>query len=145
MLVSAATCSTVRPSLLPSSTFDSSPPVVFSSKYSTISAHVSRVHCSPRRLHGGAATTKQRNRSLHFVRAVHSRHPLPGRSHFQRTRQRRNDPFCDVIGDRMITFAASALQYIVNGQDNPFQVLGDAAYRQRAGRGPSHGHGQCAQ
>jgi len=27
----------------------------------------------------------------------------------------------------------------------PFPVIGDAAYRQRAGRGPRHGHGQHAQ
>jgi len=43
----------------------------------------------------------------------------------------------DVIGDRMIPFAASAL-CIVNGEENPFQAIGDAAYRQRAGGGPSH-------
>jgi len=44
---------------------------------------------------------KQGNRRLHFVRAVHSRHPFP--------------------------------------------PTGDAAYRQHAGKGPSHGHRQYAQ
>jgi len=38
----------------------------------------------------------------------------------------------DVIGDRMIPFAASALQSIVNGEENRFPAIGDAAYRQRA-------------
>jgi len=31
-------------------------------------------------------TSKQDNRRSHFARAVHSHHPLPGRSHLQRTR-----------------------------------------------------------
>jgi len=39
-----------------------------------------------------AFQSKQGNRRLHFARAVHSRHPLPGRSHLQR--QQRNYPFC---------------------------------------------------
>jgi len=30
--------------------------------------------------------TKQGNHRSHFAGAVHSRHPLPGRSHLQRTR-----------------------------------------------------------
>ena len=50
----------------------------------------------------------------------------------------------DVIGDRMILVAASALQCIVNGEENPFPAIGDAAYRKLAG-GPSHGHRQHAQ
>jgi len=43
-----------------------------------------------------------------------------------------------------IPFAASAL-CIVNGEENPFPPIGDAAYRQHAGKGPSHGHEQHAQ
>ena len=31
----------------------------------------------------------------------------------------------DVIGDRMIAFAASALYCIVNGEENPFPAIGD--------------------
>jgi len=34
------------------------------------------------------------NRRSHLARAVHSHHPLPGRSHLQRMPQQRNDPFC---------------------------------------------------
>jgi len=37
---------------------------------------------------------KQANRRSHFAHTVHSHHPLPSRSHLQRTPQRRNDPFC---------------------------------------------------
>jgi len=44
-------------------------------------------------INGGLITT-QGNLRLHFARAVHSRQPLPGRSHFQWTRQWRNDPLC---------------------------------------------------
>jgi len=51
----------------------------------------------------------------------------------------------DVIGDRTVPFAASALQCIVNGEENSFTATGDAAYRQLAGRGPSHGHRQQAE
>jgi len=47
--------------------------------------------------------------------------------------------------DRMIPFAESALQCIVNGEENPFPAIGDAAYRQLVGGGPSHGHRQHAQ
>jgi len=43
------------------------------------------------------AQTQQGNRRLHFTRAVHSHHPLPGRSHFQRTQQRQNDPLCCIM------------------------------------------------
>jgi len=50
-----------------------------------------------------------------------------------------------IIGDRMIPFGASALWCIVNGEENPFPAIGDAAYRQHAGGGLSHGHGQYAQ
>ena len=45
----------------------------------------------------------------------------------------------------MIPFAASALECIVNGEENPFPPIGDAAYRKHAGGGPSHGHRQHAQ
>jgi len=48
------------------------------------------------RLTWKTAPLEQDDRRLHFARAVHSRHPLPGRSHFQRTRQRRNDSLCCV-------------------------------------------------
>jgi len=41
--------------------------------------------------------SKQGNRRSHFARAVHSRHPLPGRTNFQRTRRRRNDPLCCML------------------------------------------------
>jgi len=51
----------------------------------------------------------------------------------------------DVTGDRIITFAPSALQCTVNGEENPFPALGDAAYRQLAGGGQSYGHRQHAQ
>ena len=51
----------------------------------------------------------------------------------------------DIIGDRMILFAANALECIVNGEENPFPAIGDAAYRKHAGGGPSHGHRQHAQ
>jgi len=44
-----------------------------------------------------------------------------------------------------VPFAASALQCIVNAEENPFPTTGDAAYRTHAGGGPSHGHGQHAQ
>ena len=33
----------------------------------------------------------------------------------------------------------------VSGEENPFLAIGDAAYRQCAGGGPSHGHRQQAQ
>jgi len=36
----------------------------------------------------------QGNHRLHFARTVQRHHRLPGRSHFQRTWQRRNDPLC---------------------------------------------------
>jgi len=36
------------------------------------------------------------NHWTHFARTVHSHHPLPGRSHLQRTPQRRSDSFCCV-------------------------------------------------
>ena len=51
----------------------------------------------------------------------------------------------DVIGDRIIPFAANALQCIVIAEENPSPAIGDAAYRQSAGGAPSHGHGQHAQ
>jgi len=51
----------------------------------------------------------------------------------------------DAIGDRMIPFAASELQCTVNGEENPFPAIGDAAYRQYVGGGPSHGYRQHAQ
>jgi len=51
----------------------------------------------------------------------------------------------DVIGDRMIPFAASALQGIGNGKENPFPAIGDVACRKRTGGGPSHGRRQHAQ
>ena len=37
---------------------------------------------------------QQGNRRSHFTLAVHSHHPLPGRSHLQWTWQWRNDPLC---------------------------------------------------
>jgi len=61
---------------------------------------------------------------------VHSHHPLPGRSHFQQTRQQRNDPLCRMML-LAIPFAASALQCIVNGEKNPFPLTGDAVYHQQ--------------
>ena len=48
--------------------------------------------------------TEQGNHRSHFVRAVHSRHPL----------QRRSGPFCCC----MTLFAANALECIVNGKAN---------------------------
>jgi len=45
----------------------------------------------------------------------------------------------------MIPFTASALCSTVDGEENPFPLIGDAAYRQHAGGGPSHGHGQYEQ
>jgi len=51
----------------------------------------------------------------------------------------------DVIGDQMNPSAAGALQCIVNGEENPFPAIGNAAYRQRAGGGPNQGHRQHAQ
>jgi len=46
----------------------------------------------------------------------------------------------DVIGDRMIPFAAS-----VSGEENPLRAIDDAASHKHAGGGPSHGHRQHAQ
>jgi len=50
-----------------------------------------------------------------------------------------------VIGNGMIPFAASALYCIVNGEENPFSAIGDAAYREHATGGQSHRHRQHAQ
>jgi len=51
----------------------------------------------------------------------------------------------DVIGDRMIPFAANVLECTVNGEENPFPAIGDAPYRKHTGGGPSHGHRQYGQ
>ena len=84
------------------------------------------------------------NRRLHFARAVHSRHPLPGRSHFQWTRQRRNDPLCRMT---LLVIEWSLLQpapysALLIGKENTFPAI---AYHKHAGRGPSHGHRQHTQ
>ena len=77
---------------------------------------------------------KQRNRTLHFAHAVHCRH-LPA-----------DRIFSDCGSDGMIPCAAvSALHCIVNGEENPFPPICDAAYCQYATRGLSHGHRQHAQ
>jgi len=52
-----------------------------------------------------------------------------------------NGPFCNGV----ILLAAIVLQFIVNGAVTPFPAIGDAAYRQCAGEGLSHGHRQHAQ
>jgi len=74
---------------------------------------------------------------LFFFIIVHSRHPLPSRSHLLR----RGSEFCSGV----TILAAIALQCIVNGAFTPFPTIGDAAYRKRARGGPIHGHRQHAE
>jgi len=63
---------------------------------------------------------------LHFARAVHFHHPFPA--------------------DRLIPFAANALQCIVNGEENPkIAPSFPLEFRHPALGGPSHGHKQHAQ
>jgi len=47
-----------------------------------------------------------------------------------------------IIGDRVILFAASMLQWIVNGEESSFPAIGGVAYRKHARGGPSHAHRQ---
>ena len=75
--------------------------------------------------------TEQGNHRSHFVRAVHSRHPL----------QRRSGPFCCC----MTLFAANALECIVNGKANLQNCPLPLGFRHPNGGGPSHGRRQHAQ
>jgi len=52
-----------------------------------------------------------------------------------------NGPFCN----GMTLFAAIASQCIINGPVTQFLAIGDAAYHQCTGGGPSHSHRQHAQ
>jgi len=73
---------------------------------------------------------EQDNRKLHFARAVYSRHP---RWRKWSVLQRRDFACCDRV-----------TIYCQWGR-HPFPAIGDAAYRQCAGEGLSHGHRQHAQ
>jgi len=96
--------------------------------------------------HATCCTDQQGNRRLHCAHDVHSRHPLPINPIVSEHNSngmipsaarhcwRSNDPL-----------AVSALQCIVNGEENTFVAIGNAAYRQCAGGGPSHGQRQQAQ
>jgi len=45
----------------------------------------------------------------------------------------------DVIGD-LNPFCSERVIVLVNGEENPFSAIGDAAYRRGARGAPSHGH-----
>ena len=47
------------------------------------------------------------------------------------------------IGSSVFVCVPNAMLY--SGEENPFPAIGDAAYCQRSGGGPSHGHRQYAQ
>jgi len=76
-------------------------------------------------------------RRLHFAHAVHSRHhPPPGSDEWSVLQRHGVRPTCC---DRV------TMNCRVSGAITLSPATGDAAYRQYAGQGPSHGHRQHAQ